>query len=429
MNKTARQCVLEALTEVTEASRYSNITLDNILSKNKLEQRDKKLASAIFYGTLERKITLDYCISCFSKKALEKMTPKVLNILRMSLYQIIYMDSIPESAAVNEGVKLTRLCGVTSASGFVNGILRSFLRAGGEVPPIKGKPEHILSVKYSCEEWLCKELINQYSLDRAEKILKASTGAPPVFIRVNTLRTNEDKLIKMLAESGISAHKTEVENCLITEGGNLTITEEFKKGLFHVQDMSSQICVARLNPQKGERIADVCSAPGGKTFTIAEIMEDNGEIVAMDLHEKRTKLIRDGAERLGISCVNARAADASKYEETLGKFDKVLCDVPCSGFGIMRRKPEIKYKSKEEVKKLPKIQYDILSNSAKYVKKGGTLIYSTCTILKQENEATVEKFLENNRDFEPWDDNYMETFMPKENGSDGFFICRIRRVK
>ena len=429
MNKTARQCVLEALSEVTEASRYSNITLDNILSKNKLDPRDKKLASAIFYGTLERKITLDHCINSFSKKPVEKLTPKVLNILRMSLYQILYMDSIPESAAVNEGVKLTRLSGVTSASGFVNGVLRSFLRAGGEIPEIKGKPEHILSVKYSCAEWLCKELINQYSFETAEKILDVSTGAPPVFIRVNTTKTTDEKLISMLSESGISAKNTAISHCLITEGGNLTVTNEFKDGLFHVQDMSSQICSAKLDPKKGERIADVCSAPGGKTFTIAEIMEDSGEIIAMDLHEKRTKLIKDGAQRLGLNCVNAKAADASVYNMELGLFDRVLCDVPCSGFGIMRRKPEIKYKTNSEIKKLPEIQFSILENSSKYVKKGGCLIYSTCTILKEENQDVVNKFLETNKDFEPWDDDYIKTFLPEKDGSDGFFICKIRRVK
>ncbi len=429
MNKTARQCVLEALTEVTEASRYSNITLDNILSKNKLELRDKKLASAIFYGTLERKITLDHCINGFSKKPVEKLTPKVLNILRMSLYQILYMDSIPESAAVNEGVKLTRSSGVTSAAGFVNGVLRSFLRSGGKIPPIKGNFAHVLSVKYSCEEWLCKALIEQYSEKTAEDILEVSTGAPPVFIRVNTLKTNDENLIESLDKSGITAKKTSVPHCLITESGNLTATNEFKMGLFHVQDMSSQLCCAKLDPQKGERIADVCSAPGGKTFTIAEIMQDSGEIVAMDLHEKRTKLISDGAARLGIGCVNAKASDASKYNPQLGVFDRVLCDVPCSGFGIMRRKPEIKYKTADETKKLPEIQYAILENASKYVKAGGCLIYSTCTILKEENQEIIKKFFCNNKDFEPWDDNYMECLIPQKNGSDGFFICKIRRVK
>ncbi|MEF9982935.1 MAG: 16S rRNA (cytosine(967)-C(5))-methyltransferase RsmB [Oscillospiraceae bacterium] len=429
--KTSRQCALEALSKVSGSGSYSNITIDKILEKYKLDNRDSRLVTALFYGTLERKITLDYCINAFSKKPTEKMTPMVLDILRMSFYQILYMDTIPTSAAVNEGVNLTKTVGLTSASSFVNGILRSFLRAGGEIPPIKGEPAEVLSIEYSCEKWLCQKLIEEYGEEETRNILDVSTGAPPVFIRVNTTKTTQEKLMESFAEKQIIFETTQVPNCLmITNGGDLIKTDEFEKGLFHVQDMSSQICSQTLNPQKGDEIADVCSAPGGKTFTIAQLIEDTGRVLAMDLHQSRTKLIISGAKRLGLKSVEAMAQDATVFNENLGTFDKVLCDVPCSGFGIIRRKPEIKYKSYEEIKKLPDIQYKILENSSKYLKIGGTLVYSTCTMLKEENEMVVEKFLSNNPNFEPFEkDNYTKTFIPDKKGTDGFFISKIRRVK
>lgn len=428
--KSARQCALEALSKVSDLKGYSNITLDKILSKNELDSRDTKLATALFYGTLERKITLDYCISVFSKKPPEKMTPVVLNILRMSVYQLLYMDSIPESAAVNEACNLAKANKVTSAAGFVNGVLRSFIRNGSKIPEIKGDDAKKFSIEFSCEEWLCKKLIKQYSKEICADILDTSTGNPPVFIRVNSLKTDEDSLIKAFESYEIDLQKTDVTNCLmLSNGGDLTKTKEFQEGLFHVQDMSSQICAQSLNPTKGDRIADVCSAPGGKAFTMAEIMGDDGLILAMDLHEKRTKLIADGANRLGIKSIDVKAQDASIFNEQLGTFDKVLCDVPCSGFGVIRRKPEIKYKKFEEVKSLPQIQYKILENSSKYVKTGGILIYSTCTLLKEENDDIIEKFLENHSEFEPFDDNYKTTFIPKRNSTDGFFISKIRKIK
>lgn len=430
MAKSARQCALEALSKVNEASGYSNITIDAVLKKNNLEKRDSNLAAALFYGTLERKITLDHCINAFSKKTVDKLTPKVRDILRMSLYQIIYMDGIPNNAAVNEGVNLAKTSGVASASGFVNAVLRNFIRAGGEIPEIKGSGDEILSVKYSCSQWLCKRLIEQYGMETAEQIVSTSAEAPPVFIRVNNLKTNDDELIEKLKKYEIEAEKTLLFHCLkVEKAGNLTETEEFQKGLFHVQDMSSQICAKTLDPQKGDRIADVCAAPGGKTFTLCEIMEDEGEIFSMDLHENRTRLIKSGSERLGLKSITAKASDASVYDESLGKFDRILCDVPCSGFGIMRRKPEIKYKNEEDIKKLPEIQYKILENAGRYLKEGGALVYSTCTVLKEENQDVVLKFLENHKDFEAYDEDYIKTFIPEKDGSDGFFICKMRKVR
>ena len=430
MAKSARQCALEALSKVNDASGYSNITIDAVLKKNNLDKRDSNLASALFYGTLERKITLDHCINAFSKKPVDKLTPKVRDILRMSLYQIIYMDGIPDNAAVNEGVNLTKISGVSSASGFVNAVLRNFIRAGGEIPNINGNIEEILSVKYSCNQWLCKKLAEQYGIAKAEQILSTSADAPPVFIRVNNIKINDDELIEKLKNYEITAEKTSLSHCIkVEKAGNITETKEFQNGLFHVQDMSSQICAKILDPQKGDRIADVCAAPGGKTFTICEIMEDSGEIMSMDLHENRTRLIKSGAERLGLKSIKTKASDASVYDKSLGEFDRILCDVPCSGFGIMRRKPEIKYKSEEDIKKLPEIQYKILENAEKYLKAGGVMVYSTCTVLKEENECVVKKFLDNHKEFEAYDENYIKTFIPQKDGSDGFFICKMRKVK
>jgi 16S rRNA (cytosine967-C5)-methyltransferase len=273
--------------------------------------------------------------------------------------------------------------------------------------------------------------VDEYGKDAAIHTVKSSIGMPPLYLRVNSLKITEDELIDSFEKRKREASKTEVlANCISIKGiGSIENLPQYKKGFFHVQDLSSQMLCNIIHPKPNETIFDMCSAPGGKAFTIAQYMQDKGQILAFDLYESRINLIQQSAQRLGLECIKTSVNDATLYNENLGLADKVLCDVVCSGLGIIRRKPEIKYKDPEEFEKLPQIQYNILLNSSKYVKEGGMLIYSTCTLNKKENEEVVLRFLSENKDFEPLQipqyENYMHTFLPQEINSDGFFVATL----
>ncbi|GAA6515141.1 16S rRNA (cytosine(967)-C(5))-methyltransferase RsmB [Merdimmobilis hominis] len=436
--KTARQIAVEALGKVNGSKGYSNIVIDKALEQSGLDLRDAAFATALFYGVLERMLTLDHCIAGFSKTPVEKLTPQVREILRVSLYQILYMDSVPDSAAVNEAVNLTRVFRKESAGGFVNGVLRAFLRSGKRVPRMAGSRADQLSIQYSCPAWLVQLWLDSYGEENTEGILKTSLGRPPVYIRVNTLKTTADALSVQLEEEGAVVRRDEMEeNCLRVSGtGDVTALPAFQEGLFHVQDKSSQLCVKALDARPGMRVLDICAAPGGKSFTAAQWMHGEGELLAMDLYRARAALVAEGAQRLGIGCIAAKEGDASRYNSKLGLFDRVLCDAPCSGLGIIRRKPEIKYKNPEELGEIPQLQYNILSNSANYVKKGGILLYSTCTLNPGENEGVVERFLAEHRDFAPCrlsqslgSSGHTVTLFPHQGDTDGFFISTMERVR
>ena len=436
--KTARQIAVEALGKVNGSKGYSNIVIDKALEQSGLDLRDAAFATALFYGVLERMLTLDHCIAGFSKTPVEKLTPQVREILRVSLYQILYMDSVPDSAAVNEAVNLTRVFCKESAGGFVNGVLRAFLRSGKRVPRMAGSRADQLSIQYSCPAWLVQLWLDSYGEENTEGILKTSLGRPPVYIRVNTLKTTADALSVQLEEEGAVVRRDEMEeNCLRVSGtGDVTALPAFQEGLFHVQDKSSQLCVKALDARPGMRVLDICAAPGGKSFTAAQWMHGEGELLAMDLYRARAALVAEGAQRLDIGCIAAKEGDASRYNSKLGLFDRVLCDAPCSGLGIIRRKPEIKYKNPEELGEIPQLQYNILSNSANYVKKGGILLYSTCTLNPGENEGVVERFLAEHRDFAPCrlpqslgSSGHTVTLFPHQGDTDGFFISTMERVR
>lgn len=434
--KSARQIAVEALITINDNKGYSNLVLDSVINKNEISKKDVGFISTIIYGTIERLITLDFIISKYSSMKIRKMSPAVREILRTAIYQIIYMDSVPDSAAVNEAVNLTKVMKVKSASGFVNGVLRSFLRDGGKIPKITGGKIRKISVKYSCPEPLVKLLIEQYGGETAKAVLMHTMGGQNIYCRVNTLKTTADKLVKLLENEGVDASKDdEVENCLrLQSTGSIQNLTCYKEGLFHIQDKSSQIAVGFLNAHKDDCVLDVCSAPGGKTCTIAQLMENKGEITACDIYEHKVKLVSDGAQRLGITSINAKINNGEIYDETLGKFNRILCDVPCSGIGIMGRKPEIKYKDWNNLDDLEKIQYKILETSSKYLLKGGILLYSTCTLNKKENEEVVSKFLSNHSEFEalPMEghkaDGYT-TLLPNEDDCDGFFFATLKKIR
>lgn len=432
---TARQTSLDALCKMQTDEAFSNIIIDKQLSASALSARDRAFASKLFYGVLERRITLDHCIAKYSKLPLKKLSPQVLNILRMGIYQLVFMDSVPDSAAVNESVKLVCACRQQSAKGFVNAVLRSFLRDDKKIILPNKNADHTkyLSVKYSCPEPLIKKWFSEYGKEDTELILKSSLGTPPLFIRVNTNKTDLKTLAAAFSQKGIKIYKSgDCENCLvIAKSGGIEHMEEYKNGLFYVQDLASQLLCGLIKPKKGETVLDMCAAPGGKSFTLAQYMQNSGRLFAFDIHPSRVKLISDGAKRLGLDCIAAAQNNAAAYNPDIPMADKVLCDVPCSGFGVIRRKPEIKYKSLSDFDKLVGIQYKILTESSKLVKAGGVLIYSTCTLSRSENDLTVQRFLKDNPDFSPriiekYSD-YKHTFLPSEYSSDGFFVAMFDR--
>lgn len=430
-----RKTAFKVLQKVEEDSAYSNLTINNEIKVSQLDKRDAAFTSAIVYGVLERKLTLDYIIRQYTKVRLKKIEKSVLILLRMGIYQIIFMDKIPESAAVNESVKIAKQLKLYKSSGFINGVLRSVVRNNGKYDLPNKSADKILyySVLYSCPQSLVKLWINSYGEERAVNILENLSYKPPVTVRVNTLKTTSDFLKKRFKHLDITVRETNEENALILSNtGAIDTLPMYEEGLFHVQDLASQLCCKLLNPKEGQSVYDFCSAPGGKSFTIAQIMNNAGQIKAFDLYDHKIKLIQNGAKRLGINIIDSTVRDAL-CDSPLEKADRVLCDVPCSGLGIIRRKPEIRYKEEAVNNELPKLQYKILCNCSQYVKSGGVLVYSTCTLNPEENEINAERFLAEHSNFKPvsiklknYDNAVIKentvTLFPCKNGTDGFFI-------
>lgn len=431
-----REIAFEALNKIEKEGAYSNIALDSLLSKSSADTRDRSFVSGLFYGVIERKITLDYQISLYLSKPINKLKPEVLTVLRMGAYQLLFMDKVPSSAAVNESVKIAKNNGLSFASGFINAVLRKIDQNGLKLPENEEVSEY-LSVKYSCPQWLINKWIKEYGREDTEGILNSTLGACDNYIKINNVLIGEDDLISVLNEEGIKAEKTKIDGCLKIDfcGKSVEKLDSFKKGYFHVQDAACQLCVKALKTKPGNIVFDLCAAPGGKSYSIAENMNNEGRVLSFDIHNHRVELIKKGAERLGLTCVEAMKGDATVYNDKLGTADAVLCDVPCSGFGIIGKKPEIKYKDPDETKMLPQIQSDILSNGSSYVKIGGRLVYSTCTLSHSENQKVCKRFLEQNKNFrsvkplEEYSEEYFITLMPHKDHTDGFFIACFERIE
>lgn len=420
----ARKTAVKALIKVRESA-YSNIALNKVLNEDNLSGADRSLATAIFYGVLDRDITLNYVLSEFIKTPLKKVSPLALECLKIALYQIMFMDTIPDSAAVNESVKLIKASKQKHLSGFVNGVLRNVLRSQIKLPDSTDAKS--LSIKYSCPEWIIDSFIKDYGIDDAISLLKASLQSPPLMLRVNTLKIDSDELLTSLANEGVSADKIQFDNALKIVGGiDIKNSKCYRQGLFHAQDLASQTAVKILNPTQNETVLDICSAPGGKAFTMAQYMNGMGKIIACDLYEKKVELISQGAKRLGLSNITAIQNDALVFNNALGQFDAILCDVPCSGLGVMRRKPEIKYKDLNEYDDITKIQSKILENAASYLKINGRILYSTCTLRKSENDAVINGFLDKHSDYQL---KYQHTFMPHRDGTDGFYCALLQKSR
>ena len=419
-------------------SAYSNLTIDSVLSENTgLDARDSAFVSALVYGTVERRISVDYNLSLYLTQPLKKLRPELLTIMRMGAYQILFMDKVPESAAVNESVKLAKDNKSAFAASLVNAVLRK-VAANGFVLP-EGNSSERAEVEYSCPAWILELWRDSYGTENAVKLAQKALEPSKTAVRVNNLRSTADGLVQILADEGVTAVKSDIaEDCLVLEKqGPVEKLSSFKEGLFHVQDFSSQLCVKALDPQPGDTVFDVCSAPGGKAFTAAERMNNTGTVNAFDIYQSRVELIRSGAERLGLSIIKPFLSDASVFNENYGTADRIICDVPCSGLGIMGRKPEIRFKDRDEINGLPELQYRILCNARRYLKDGGRLVYSTCTLNPAENEEVCRSFLSECREFEsvtvlPDADGVRSTegfltLMPHISGTDGFFIAAFEK--
>ncbi len=417
-----RKLAVVALCKVDAEKAYSNIALNAFLKDYTLNNEDKSLVTAIFYGTLDRKITLDYVLSSFIKSGLKKLKPFTLNLLRAALYQIMYMDRIPDSAAVNESVKIIKASKESYNASFVNGVLRNILRSNISLPSDDSISS--LSVRYSCPVWIIELLLDSYDFETVKTFLEATLSAPKTYLRVNTLRTNKEKLKAVFLSEGVKVTDTGEESSLIISNySSVSTLESFKNGLFHIQDIACQKAVEMLGICDNDTVLDICSAPGGKAFT-ANTLASDLHIVATDIAPNRVELIRKGARRLGFKNIDAKVLDATMYCDSLGLFNCVICDVPCSGLGVLSRKPEIKYKEPDDFAELIKIQYTILCNAAKYLKNGGKLLYSTCTLNKAENEENVFRFLNEHSDFTL---SRMKTFLPQTDASDGFFAAVLTK--
>ena len=416
-----RKAAVKALLKVENDAAYSNIALNAVLRESGLENADRAFVSAVFYGVLDRRITIDYILSRFIKTPLKKVAPFTLEVLRSAVYQIMFMDKVPDSAAVNESVKLIKSSRESRNAGFANAVLRNILRSEIVLP--QGNDSHSLSVRYSCPEWIIKSFITDYGADTAEELLKESLKPAPMVVRVNTLKTNIDTLKAELEKCEIPSDTAEKENALILKKGiDAAEFDLYKRGFFYAEDLSSQTAVSVLNPKKGERVLDMCAAPGGKSFTMALLMENAGEIISCDLYEQRVGLIKSGAGRLGIDIIKPMTADACVFNEDLGEFDCILCDVPCSGLGVLRRKPDIKYKPESDFTELKILQYKILENAARYLKKGGRILYSTCTLRREENEKLVNSFI---MEYNGFHKMYEHTYLPHIDKTDGFYCALI----
>ncbi len=423
----AREIALKALYEIDTDGAYLNAALKNALKNKEIEPRDRGFITELIYGVVTNKIAIDFIISKYSKIRLKKISPWVLNILRMGVFQIYYTDKIPHNAVCDEAVKLAKRYSHKGSWGFVNGVLRSFSRSAQEFefPKCESRAEE-LSLVYSYPLWLTERIIEEYGEERCEELYKENAKPHPMTLRVNTLKTDADALIKALAKEGVVCEKLEEPiKCVRVDGPlNIDKSPAYKEGLFSLQNISSCLAVEALDAHEGETIIDMCAAPGGKTCAIAEKMKNKGKIIAFDIFKHKVELIKNSAKRLGIDIIDARVKNSCEPDETLvGIADRVLADVPCSGIGVIHKKPDIKYsRAATDIEALTKIQKEILENAAKYVKSGGVLIYSTCTILPEENRLRIDEFLAEHSEFSKVSEQQILT---SEMGESGFYICKM----
>lgn len=421
-----RKTAYHVLVDVESKKAYSNLALNHHIVVSK--PNSPAFVRELVYGVLENKMLLDYVIDQLVPTGAAKLKNSELTILRMGIYQLGYMDKVPEYAAVNESVNLAKRF-TAGKKNFVNGVLRSYIREKLTIKlPDRNEDEiKYLSIKYSYEPWIIRLWLEQYDMEFVEELLAAGNATPEMVIRMNWLKTVKKDLMERLEKKGYKVQNGRLcQNAIIIEGPNIVSNNIYEEGYYSIQDEASMLTSEKLNPQKGDFVMDVCAAPGGKTLAIAERMDNKGTIIASDIYKRKLDIIEKEANRLGITNVETRTWDATRLDsDFIGKADRVLCDVPCSGLGVIRRKPEIKYKKNDkDMESLPIKQRAILEASSQYVKMGGTLVYSTCTINKYENDRIVNDFLAKYKDFEEVE---RKQLLPNVDGTDGFFYCVMRR--
>ncbi len=434
---TGREAALAALERCRRENAWAGAVLDGMIRGGKLSERESALASQLCLGVLQNHSLLDFYIRQVYPG---KLQPKLLDILRLGVFQILFMDRIPDRAAVSESVALSRSMGFERASGLVNAVLRRVSENKSDLPAVPGVgTAAYLSVRYSHPEWLVRRLIDRNGYDLTERFLAANNEPSPLELQLNTLRCRKEDYLRALARAGIPCEAPAFpSDCVSVPGGRVSELPGFEDGLFYVQDRAAATAVEIAAPAPGMRVLDVCAAPGGKSFAAAIRMRNEGSVLSRDIHENKLKRLRSGAERLGLSCIETAASDARSVDPALyGAFDLVMADVPCSGIGVIRKRPEIRYKSEGALARLPALQSEILAAASTCVKPGGTLLYSTCTVLREENENVVEAFLARHPAFTPADFTVedrsshggMYTFWPQIDGTDGFFAAKMKRAE
>ena len=436
----ARDAAVAALLKIQEQGGYSNIVLDEMLEHSNLTAVDRAFASRLLYGVTERRLTLDYLLNKISSTPVKQMDGSVREILRVGAYQLVYMDKTPSFAAINEAVGQTRTFGCGRLSGFVNGVLRQVQRSHIELMEQLPNNDKGLEIRYSVPRAWIRIWRDAYGEDTLQGLLKSINDAPPSYLRVNTCATTTDVFCQRLNELGIAHRRVSAlsDAVCVADVAALHNLPQNLSTHYYFQDIASQWCCLALDAKPGERIADVCAAPGGKTMTVAQYMCNTGAVVAGEIHAHKCRTMAERVHRYGFTCISVDQRDASlpPAVENEGTYDRVICDVPCSGLGVIRRKPEIRYKSPEDFADLPALQLQILEQAARLVKDGGVLQYSTCTLRPEENEAVVAAFLAQNTDFEPrllplsvcfeqsgTSLSHQITLLPSVHGSDGFFIA------
>ncbi len=430
-------CALRVLSAIRKNGAWADAALSAELKREPLGAQDTALASRIVYGVLQSRMLLDWYLAAYCSQRLDHLQQPLPDILRIGAYQILYLDKVPDSAAVSESVELAKASKRGAAAGLVNAVLRRLSQSRNALPPLPEDDVERLSVGTSHPRALAERMIALLGRKEAEAFLRANNALAPVTAQVNPLKTTADALLAELIGAGIGAKAHEwIPGCLELGGvGDLTTLPAFYRGEFLVQDAAARLVTLAAGIAPGMSVLDVCAAPGGKSFSAAFAMRDEGRIVACDLHENKLKRIREGAARLGLCCVETEAADGREFRPAWeNAFDAVLCDVPCSGLGIIRKKPDIRYKDPAAFAALPAVQAAILSSAARYVRPGGVLVYSTCTVLPEENGDVTDAFLAGNADFSyegfaPPDEGAAGrvTLWPQRHGTDGFYIAKMRR--
>lgn len=433
----ARAVALRVLTACRKNGAWADAALAAALEREALPPSDAALASRIVYGVLQNRILLDYYLAAYCTQRLDHLQQPLPDILRIGAYQLLFLERVPPHAAVSEAVELAKSSGRGAAAGLTNAVLRRLAQHKTQLPPLPRDAVERLSVATSHPRWLTERMIALLGATEAEAFLRADNAVPPVTVQVNPLRSAPDALLAFRRGAGLDARPHPwAPDCLELRGaGDLTALPAFRRGAFFVQDAAARLVtlIAELHPETA--VLDVCAAPGGKSFSAALAMQNRGRVVSCDLHENKRKRIRDGAKRLGISIIETRTADARVYLDAWeSAFDVVLCDVPCSGLGVIRKKPDIRYKDPASFAALPELQGAILANASRYVKPNGLLLYSTCTVLPEENEGVTDAFLSGHGAFhyEPFSLPVAETdgritLYPHRHGTDGFYIAKMRK--